>query len=89
MNSDELGWYTTVPSVDVQATGLNAAQRGCRVHAVAMQDGESSGLEGLAAACGLRPRRGWDTAPPATERCARCERALGLLLSQRDDDPEE
>lgn len=70
-------WLTTSPNPRSPATGVDAGQRGWRLHAVQAETTDTFMSIGRAvAACGLRPRHGWSLDMFITDRCKRCERAL-------------
>jgi hypothetical protein len=70
-------WVTTAPNPRSPATGHDAGQRGWRLHAVeAPADAKFIDIKFASAACGLRPRHGWDLDMFIEDRCIRCSRAL-------------
>jgi hypothetical protein len=70
-------WLTTNPNPRSPATGVDAGQRGWRLHAIeASPETTFSEVRILPAACGLRPRHGWGLDMFIEDRCKRCERAI-------------
>lgn len=70
-------WLTTNPNPRTPATGVDAGQRGWRLHAIeASAETTLFEARGLRAACGLRPRHGWGLDMFINDHCKRCERAL-------------
>jgi hypothetical protein len=70
-------WLTTAPNPRSPATGVDAGQRGCALHAVETTGRERlSKLRGRRAACGLLPRHGWGLDMFVDDRCKRCVAAL-------------
>lgn len=70
-------WNTTQPNPRSPNTGWDAGQRGWRVHAMPMADGEEyQAYKRRPALCGLWPRHGWGRDLFVEDQCARCIRAL-------------
>lgn len=70
-------WLTTAPNPRSRGTGVDAGQRGWRLHAVMASESETfAELKFRVAACGLRPRHGWGLDMFIEAHCARCEAAL-------------
>lgn len=74
----KIQWLTTAPNPRSQATGHDSGQRGWKLHAVNADDDDTFlGIGHRAAVCGLRPVYGWGLDMFITDKCARCQRALG------------
>jgi hypothetical protein len=85
MKSPPVQWMTTLPKPGTPATGWDAGQRGWRAHAVEADESERfSEIGDRRAACGLLPRHGWSMDLFIDRRCTRCERALGLPISEEN-----
>jgi len=70
-------WCTTSPNPRSPQTGYDAGQRGWRLHAVPMQDGEEyQAYKRRPALCGLWPRHGWGVDLFIEDECARCSAAM-------------
>ncbi len=66
-------WMTTSPNPRHPGTGYDAGQRGWRLHAVLMVEGESStAYKYRTSLCGTRPRYGWGLDMFIDEQCSRC-----------------
>lgn len=77
-------WLTTAPNPRSRATGYDAGQRGWRLHAVEAPDNfrfSELNVNVPSAVCGVRPSHGWGLDMFIDRRCTRCERKLGLPLS--------
>lgn len=71
------GWYPTAPNPRAPATGYDAGQRGWRLHAVLLSQGENySDMKRRPALCGLWPRHGWGGDLFIEDECARCSAAM-------------
>ena len=67
-------WLTTAPNPSSAATGINAGQRGWKLHAV--EGPENARFEELKfkpALCGLRPAHGWGLDMFIEDHCTRCQ----------------
>lgn len=71
-------WLTTAPNPRSPATGVDAGQRGGRLHAIESDTDSFWATRFQTALCGLRPRHGWGLDAYIEDRCTRCERALKL-----------
>ncbi len=71
----DFGWLTTAPHPTRQYSW--GGQRGWRLHAVLLPEGEllKDGRE-LVALCGLSPRRGWGLDLFIEDDCRRCQAAM-------------
>jgi hypothetical protein len=70
-------WLTTAPNPRSPATGVDAGQRGWKLHAINADEVVSfSDIGRRSAACGLRPAYGWSLDLFINDQCARCRRAL-------------
>lgn len=71
-------WVSTAPNPRHPGTGWDAGQRGWRLHAIPMQDGEQyDAYKRRNALCGLSPRHGWGVDLFIDSECARCQAAMG------------
>lgn len=70
-------WVTTRPNPRSPDTGWDAGQRGWRLHAVPMAEGEPyEEHKRRPALCGLWPRHGWGLDLFIEDECARCQAAM-------------
>lgn len=71
-------WLTTSPNPHVRDSGVDAGQRGWRLHAVAASEYDTlTSVRCSSAACGVRAAHGWDMDLFIDRPCARCLVALG------------
>ncbi|MGQ2992736.1 hypothetical protein [Variovorax sp.] len=71
------GWYPTAPNPRSPATGYDAGQRGWRLHAVLLNEGENyRDMKRRPALCGLWPRHGWGGDLFIEDECARCSAVM-------------
>lgn len=69
----EYFWLTTAPNPRTRATGVDAGQRGWKLHAIAANEKSIFGeVRYLRAACGLSPRHGWGMDLFIEDKCATC-----------------
>lgn len=72
-------WLTTAPNPRTAATGVDAGQRGWRLHAVKGSEAEGfNAVRWRRAACGLLARHGWGLDCFIETKCQRC------LAAQKD-----
>lgn len=70
-------WVTTSPNPLNPATGYDAGQRGWRLHAIELKDGEPyEEYKRRTALCGLWPRHGWGVDLFIDAECSRCVKAM-------------
>jgi ubiquinone biosynthesis protein COQ9 len=69
-------WLTTAPNPRTSATGVDAGQRGWRLHAIKTENENFSEIRFVRAACGLLPSHGWSLDIFIEDKCTRCARAL-------------
>ena len=67
-------WLTTTPNPRTSATGVDAGQRGWKLHAVKTASDSFKEISKLNALCGLRPAHGWSLDLFIDDRCSRCAR---------------
>lgn len=74
-------WCTTLPNPRSSMMGYDAGQRGWRLHAVPLRDGESDIPFGgrRTALCGMWPSHGWGLDLFIEDRCKRCAAALARV----------
>lgn len=78
------GWLTTAPHPTRQYS-WDRGQRGWRLHAVLLPEGElPKDGRGLVALCGLSPRRGWGLDLFIEDECSRCHAAMTRREAGRD-----
>lgn len=71
------GWMPTAPNPRHPGTGYDAGQRGWRLHAVLLNEGEQyQQFKRRPALCGLSPRHGWGGDLFIEDECARCDAAM-------------
>lgn len=76
---EEYQWLTTSPNPRSSAMGVNAGQRGWRLHAVkASPEDNCSAVRG-AALCGIRPRYGWGFDLFVDDKCVRCANKFKIM----------
>lgn len=70
-------WVTTSPNPRHPGTGYDAGQKGWRLHAVPMKEGETHAeYKRRPALCGTWPRHGWGLDLFIEDECARCQNAM-------------
>jgi len=77
-------WLTTSPNPRAHAVGVDAGQRGWRLHAVIVPSTAPTpvtfqALRWESALCGLRPAHGWGLDMFIEDRCKRCEARAARL----------
>lgn len=72
VTKEDIKWLTTAPNPRTPATGVNAGQRGWRLHAVATKSEKFSEIGGERALCGIRPAHGWSLDMFIEDKCERC-----------------
>lgn len=72
-------WFTTEPNPCTPATGVDAGQRGWRLHAVRTSSTSFSAIKSLRAVCGLRPSHGWGLDLFIDDKCRRCSRVVARV----------
>lgn len=71
----EFQWLTTAPNPRSSATGVDAGQRGWKLHCVMATETETfASLRWRRAACGLMPNHGWSLDLFIQDKCDRCSR---------------
>lgn len=70
-------WLTTAPNPQSPATGVDAGQRGWKLHAVDTFEDSFKAIRFRRSACGLLPAHGWSLDLFIEDKCARCLKALG------------
>lgn len=75
----KIQWLTTAPNPRSPTTGIDAGQRGWKLHAInADNDDTFLGIGPRAAACGLRPVYGWSFDLFIEDKCATCLHKLRM-----------
>jgi hypothetical protein len=72
-------WVTTAPNPRVPATGVDAGQRGWKLHAVHTDSTTFSGMGCTSPVCGLWPSHGWSLDLFIEDKCSACERLLNPI----------
>lgn len=67
-------WVTTAPNPRTSATGVDAGQRGWKLHCVETIDDSFTKSRYQTALCGLSPAHGWSLDLFIEDKCARCVR---------------
>jgi len=69
-------WLTTAPNPRVPATGVDAGQRGWRLHAIRTASNSFREIRFIRSVCGVLPAHGWSLDIFIEDKCERCVRAL-------------
>jgi hypothetical protein len=65
-------WLTTAPNPRSPATGVDAGQRGWKLHAVDTPLNSFREIGKMQALCGCRPAHGWSLDMFIEDKCERC-----------------
>jgi len=78
-------WLTTQPNPRSSATGVDAGQRGWRLHAVETERENFTDIKHLSAICGVRPKFGWGLDMFIEDHCSKCEARLHTRHAAPDE----
>lgn len=76
MNYSHMEWLSTAPNPKNPATGVDAGQKGWKLHCVQVINDSFQQTGKVRALCGLIPAHGWSLDLFITDKCKRCENRL-------------
>lgn len=77
MSETTFQWMVTAPNPRHPGTGVDAGQRGWRLHAITLKRGEAyEDWKRRPALCGTWPRHGWGGDLFIEDECERCQKAM-------------
>jgi hypothetical protein len=77
MSATTFQWLVTAPNPRHPGTGVDAGQRGWKLHAITLKRGENyEEWKRRTALCGTWPRHGWGGDLFIENECVRCQKAM-------------
>lgn len=70
--SGKIHWLTTTPNPRSSATGVDAGQRGWKLHAIRTEEDSFEAIKFHVSSCGLRPSHGWSLDLFIEDKCKKC-----------------